>query len=209
MAASNASLPTNVREGLTQALPLFANQAVTDPMLEKRLIFLKLLAQPMTVERLPIGPSTIRLDPAWLDDAPSFLAACGEIPQGALNLFTTVRGFVAEGGNGKRDTRTLLSFVQHQRETFFLEIDWKIAEREALWRFLESPNPEFRDPARFALLEAFPDVSSFGTLGSLFVSAVPFRLDDLGAEAFIRAIAADPEHAFCDARYQFDRKVPS
>jgi hypothetical protein len=195
IATGQASLPANVRQGLMQVLPLFADQAAIDPVLEKRLIFLSLLGAPMAAKRLPIGPSTIRLDPAWLDDAPSFLATCGEVPQGALRLFSTVRGFITDGVNGIRDTRTLLSFVQHQRETFFLEIDRKLGGGEALGRFLEAPNAEFRDPARFAVLEAFPDPSSYDALAGLFKSAVPFRLDDLEANAFKQAIAADPEHA--------------
>jgi hypothetical protein len=163
--------------------------------LEKRLIYLKLLSTPAAVERLPIGPSTICLDPGWLEDAPDFLSKCGEVPIGALKLFTTVRRFETDGIDGKRDTRTLLSFVQNERETFFLSLDRTRAEREALWRFFEGPNPEFRDPTRFALLEAFPDANSYAPLAGLLKSVVPFRLDDLELEKFKQAIAANPEHA--------------
>ena len=190
-----AGLPVKVRQSLTEVLPLFENMARTDPVLEKRLIYLKLLSNPAAVERLPIGPSTIRLDPAWLTDAPAFLGKCGEVPSGALKLFTKVLGFARDGINGKRDTRTFLSFVQNERETFFLRLYLSSLERDALWRFLEGPNPEFRDPTRFALLEAFPDAKSYATLAGLLKAVVPFQLDDLEPENFKQAIAANPEHA--------------
>jgi hypothetical protein len=195
MLTKGASLPEGVRQSLIEVLPLFEKLAPTDPVLEKRLIYLKLLSNPAAVEQLPIGPSTIRLDPAWLEDAPDFLSKCGEVPSGALKLFTTVTGFATDGIAGKRDTRTFLSFVQNERETFFLRLDRTNAEPEALWRFLQGPNPEFRDPARFALLEAFPDANSYAALADLFKSVVPFRLDDLEPEKFKQAIAASPEHA--------------
>jgi hypothetical protein len=195
MVVNGAGLPANMRQSLMEALPLFENVARIDPVLEKRLIYLKLLTAPEAVERLPIGPSTIRLDPTWLDEAPAFLSNCGEVPTGALKLFTTVRGLATDGIAGKRDARTFLSFVQNEKETFFLSLDRTSAESEALWRFLEGPNPEFRDPTRFALLEAFPDVNSYAALAGLLKSVVPFRLDDLEPETFKQAIVANPEHA--------------
>jgi hypothetical protein len=195
MVAKGVSLPEKVRQSLMEVLPLFENLARTDPVLEKRLIYVKLLSNPAAVDRLPIGPSTIRLDPAWLTDAPAFLGKCGEVPSGALKLFTTVLRFERDGIAGKRDTRTFLSFVQNERETFFLRLDRTKAEREALWRFLEGPNPEFRNPTRFALLEAFPDANSYAALAGLLKSVVPFRLDDLEPDKFKQAIAANPEHA--------------
>jgi len=195
MVANGAILPEKLRHSLTEALPLFDNLARTDPVLEKRLIYLKLLSNPAAVERLPIGPSTIRLDPAWLEDAPAFLSKCGEVPSGALKLFATVRGFETDGIAGKRDARTFLSVVQNERETFFLSLDRTKAEREALWGFLQGPNPEFRDPTRFALLEAFPDANSYAALADILKSVVPFRLDDLEPETFKQAIAANPQHA--------------
>ena len=195
MVTNGARLPEEMRQSLTEALPLFEDLAHTDPVLEKRLIYLKLLSNPASVERLPIGPSTIRLDPRWLTDAPTFLGQCGEIPPGALRLFNRALGFATDGGAGQREARAFLSFVQNERETFFLRLDPTRAEPEALWRFLEGPNPEFRDPARFALLEAFPDKYSYAVLGYLLKAVVPFRLDDLEPEKFQQVVAANPEHA--------------
>jgi hypothetical protein len=100
-----------------------------------------------------------------------------------------------EGVGGQRDTRLFLSFVQHQQQTFFLEGDRVTVDRDALWRFLDGPSPEFRDPARFALLEAFSDAASYSMLGGLFKSLVPFRLDDLDPETFAKSISANLEHA--------------
>ena len=71
-----------LRQSLAEALPMFENMARMDSTLEKRLIYLKLLSNPAAVERLPIGPSTICLDPAWLTDAPTFLGKCGRFRLG-------------------------------------------------------------------------------------------------------------------------------
>ena len=56
--AKGAGLPVKVRQSLMELLPLFENMARTDPVLEKRLIYLKLLSNPAAVERLPVGPAT-------------------------------------------------------------------------------------------------------------------------------------------------------
>ena len=77
----------------------------------------------------------------------------------------------------------------------YLRLDRTEAEREAMWRFLEGPNPEFRDPTRFALLDAFLDADSYVVLAGLLKSVVPFQLrGSLEPEKFKREIAANPEH---------------
>jgi hypothetical protein len=192
---ADGGFPVDGSEDLTSLLEKFADLATTDPVLEKRVLFLKLLASDLTQARLPIGPSTIRLDPAWLDEAPGFLGRLGPIPPPALSQLTAVRKILTEGVGGQRTARTLLSYVQFQKDTYFVPINVSQADPASLWRYLESPNPEFRDPARYSLLEAFPDQASYSALAGLFASAVPFPVDDLQPEAFAKALAADPERA--------------
>ena len=112
-----------------------------------------------------------------------------EVPSGALKLFTKVLGFARDGMADKAGHAHLSELRAKREETFFLRLDRTKAEREALWRFLEGPNPEFRDPTRFALLEAFPDANSYTALADLLKAVVPFRLDDLEQEKFKQEIA--------------------
>lgn len=63
---------------------------------------------------------------------------------------------------------------------------------EALGR-VAAVDPEFRDPVRFALREAFADDQE--QLRQLLVSVVPFQLDDLDPGSFASELSADVEHA--------------
>ena len=56
------------------------------------------------------------------------------------------------------------------------------------------PDSEFRDPCRFALLEAYPDAESRRQLGALFQSVVGLDLIDLIPDVFAESLAPDPEH---------------
>ena len=195
MIADGAKLSDKTRNSLAEALPQFANLVGVAPVLEKRLIYLKLLSDPAALERLPISPSTITLSLKWLTEAPAFLSRCGEVPPAVLGRFNTMREFAVKGTGGQRDTRSFLSFVQNEGETLFVPLDRTKATPEALWSFLDGPNPEFRDPARFALLEAFADANSYVHLAHILQEVVPFPLDDLQPERFKERIAANPEHA--------------
>ncbi|MBS0177007.1 MAG: AAA family ATPase [Nitrospira sp.] len=195
MGAKGEGLPPRLRKGLISALPRFEMQAKTDPVVGKRLIFLKLLLKPTSIKKLQISPSTISLDPRWLMQAPDFLGECGKVPDRAREWFKTLRELAQEKPASMWDTRAFLSHVQKQKETFVVPVASARVRRKALWRYLDGPNPEFRDPARFALLAAFPTAKSYHALAALLKSIVPYPLKDLEPEAFTRAVEASPEHA--------------
>jgi hypothetical protein len=58
-----------------------------------------------------------------------------------------------------------------------------------------TPIPAFRDPCRFALLEAFTDADGYRTLAGIFSSIIGLPLNDLQPAAFAAAVASEPEHA--------------
>jgi hypothetical protein len=76
---------------------------------------------------------------------------------------------------------------------------------EFLVDLIRGPDPEFRDPCRFALLDAFPDKAQQKLLGEIIASIVELPLDDLAPDAFADALAADPEHALEDYIELVDR----
>jgi hypothetical protein len=63
---------------------------------------------------------------------------------------------------------------------------------------LRGPDPELRDPARFALLEAYPDKAELQALGAILQQVIPVRLADLEPQAFAEVVAPDPEHLLGD-----------
>ncbi len=193
MIMKGAELPESARQALRRLFPTFDALSITDPVFSKRLIFLKLFLG-VNSDRLPIAPSTIQLDPKWLADAPVFLGACGTVPPPALALLSGVSKILSDGVRGQRNIRLALSYIQNLRESDFVVIDWSKADADSLWRFLEGPNSEFRDPARFALLDAFQGPASYASLAGLFGSAIPVQFDDLQPEPFAQSISPDPEH---------------
>lgn len=65
---------------------------------------------------------------------------------------------------------------------------------DLLVKMMRGPDPEFRDPCCFALLDAFGSPADWNALGAVFAETVPLRLDDLRPEAFATAVEVDPEH---------------
>ncbi|UOQ75287.1 hypothetical protein [Hymenobacter cellulosilyticus] len=69
----------------------------------------------------------------------------------------------------------------------------KARTAESVLAIVRGPDPEFRDPIRFALLEAYPGPSAFPRLAKIIASLIPYELDDLEPSVFADIIAADPE----------------
>jgi hypothetical protein len=191
--AKGAVLPEDARQSLSEVLPTLDALSATDPVLAKRLIFLNLFLR-RRFDQLPIASSTIQLDPGWLAEAPAFLGKCGTVPPAALRFLSNVHKILTEGAGGQRTVRQALSYIQSLRESYSVFIDWTKADGDSLWRFLENPISEFRDPARFALLDAFGDPSSYPALAGLIGSAIPVPFDDLQLDVFTQEISPDPEH---------------
>jgi hypothetical protein len=76
-----------------------------------------------------------------------------------------------------------------------LKVDSNNTSLEEAWLYLRGPSPEFRDPCRFALLEAFPDRASLRKLGGLFAQIIRVDTPDLQPDAFAEIIAPNPEQA--------------
>jgi len=60
-------------------------------------------------------------------------------------------------------------------------------------RYLRGPDPEFRDPCRFALLDAYPDRAAHEWLCLLIEKVIPFPLTDLTPDTFADTMSANPE----------------
>jgi hypothetical protein len=148
----------------------------------------------------------ISIDPAQHPDLERVLMGLvpGADAQGLNRFLESMAKVVNEGVRGRWTALSILSAINSMvgyAPTCFdaLNVDQRrvlpaarISPPEAL-DGVAAVNPEFRDPLRFALREAFSD--DFEELRQLLVAVVPFELDDLKRESFARELSSDLEHA--------------
>jgi hypothetical protein len=177
------------------------------PTFERRQMFLSLLgvAPRSSAEDLPklaLPPAMLKLDLSWLAEVTALLG--GDRKRNAqLTKFISgvakvvFRYVFNEGGKirlllGNIDERLTPTQFQGGIQ---IDIEWDSTSPAKLLQLLRGPDPEFRDPCRFALLEAFPDHSSRVELGAIFAEVVKLDLKDLEPETFAAALAPNAEHA--------------
>lgn len=185
-------------------------QKVT-PIIERRLLFLNLLraqADPANdaLSQLNMAPAMFKLELQWLAKLPALLipthddTILSEVAAEVAGVMIKSVGWQPTGG-----VRDLLGGVdafarsgQYERGIPIVfdkrAVKTGVRARELVELF-RGPDPEFRDPCRYALLEAFPDRDSHLRLASLLSSVVGLKLIDLQPWAFGQELAADPEHA--------------
>jgi hypothetical protein len=185
-----ASPMTTFGKGLLDLVrPRIASLIASDDVLAKRLVYLWRMAGSWPNYRLPFSPSTIVLHPAWLDEAPKRFPA--DLPE--TDFVNQVRDILTQPG--PRNTRGILSFIQSIRVRRDLQGPSPIPTPDDLWWYMKDPTPEFRDPARFAILEACRDEAAYAQFSALLQTLIPYQLDDLEPDAFVRQLGNNPEHA--------------
>lgn len=163
---------------------------------QRKLLYLELLL-PNESLTLTLAPSLLKIDPVWLE-----------------NLVTQpfMRDQLGQDGRELRqmllDARALLTRKTVRRTLDALDVLYKnkIAgkvrriERDAaefgvdLVQWFRGPDSEFRDPVRFALLDAFCTRDDYRELAGLLTSVLALPFTDLEPEAFAEAMVPDPEH---------------
>lgn len=194
-----------VSDGILQQLRNLKTEALS-PVLQRRLMFLErsVVKEPGKVFRPNLTIHTIKLDPEWVKYFPQYFQAEGYGKASSKNISTLVEDVYdamhmrLRGGRTVRNLLTAvdgLSKARAGKRSLFLSISPDTTDAKTFLRQFRGPDPEFRDPCRYALLEAFPDRPSRRRLGELIASVINLKLDDLTPDAFADALAADPEHA--------------
>ncbi len=175
-----------------------AKRPALSPTLERRLLFLDCLSSESQIQAVSLSPATLKLNSKWLREVPDYLE--GEIDSNLNGLIASLLNILTKDVSGESNTvrRMLgavdgLSKMSDWRQSF--PIDLSRHKSENLLQLLRGPDPEFRDPCRFALLDAFQDHASRMDLGSIFSSVVKLKLEDLDPVIFANALATAPEHA--------------
>ena len=177
------------------------------PHLERRLLFLFLLGIRPTFELsglkgLRLSPSTLKLDFVWMANLPTLIADETEqykVKDLVTDASTALFNNVSSPTNAIRHILADIDGLVKMRELrgggLSLNINWQSATAGDMVRLLRGPDPDFRDPCRFALLEAFPDESSRAELARIFSYVVRYRLADFEPQAFAAVLSTNPEHA--------------
>jgi AAA ATPase-like protein len=152
---------------------------------------------------LSFSMRTIKLDSLWLNSLRDYLTIVinkFELPTNLETLLDDVQNVLKKDTAGMTGRRLLadvdsLSTEEGERRNIPLEVNTDNTSTEEALRYFRGPDPEFRDPCRFALLEAFPDRSARCELSGIISSVLPFKVVDLEPETFADALTADPESA--------------
>ncbi|WP_020604218.1 ATP-binding protein [Spirosoma spitsbergense] len=166
--------------------------------LTRKLILMSFLSD-QPAEWFSMAPSTLRLNADWINQL-ARVPTTGASGDTAPALVQETGNALFTGLNGKQRTvrrllRTMDALYKERNQwhqVHYRFVDFQNADDcLALFR---GPDSEFRDPCRFALLEAYPDADSRRQLGSLFQSVVGLDLIDLTPDVFAESLAPDPEH---------------
>jgi hypothetical protein len=173
------------------------------PVTERRLV---LLNRSLSLEKssdVPLAINTLQLSEGWVrsfreyltrnrddaDNANELLGLLSDLTSALteFNETATIRTVLAKVDSIAKDegVKRGTTLKVHQHNTSAVEA----------WSYLRGPSPEFRDPCRFALLEAFPDRSALRKLGEIVASLIYLKTPDLKPDAFADIITANPEQA--------------
>lgn len=81
------------------------------------------------------------------------------------------------------------------RSEWFLEMQISELKADRVVNLLRGPDPEFRLPVKFALLDAFARDSNHEAVAGLFLAVLPYRLEELETSQFAKAWAYNREAA--------------
>lgn len=175
-------------------------QLTRSARLQRKLVLLSFTGASPVIDSFWLAPSLLRFDLLWLQQLAKISQKVGltEV-NGLMNeTITTFQTVLAGRQPTVRQLLRTMDSLYKERDQwakvcFSLSADFN--DSESLIALFRGPDSEFRDPCRFALLEAFPDPSSRRQLAQLIQLVVPLPLIDLTPDAFGDSMAADPEHA--------------
>ncbi|MBO0720272.1 MAG: ATP-binding protein [Blastocatellia bacterium] len=210
------SFSANARDSIS-AIVAVALRTLGSPLsarLERKLVLLDLIGSRRSMTGFSLSPSTIKLDSEWIANLQSYLSYL-DYSSGMehdLKVFISEGNRVLQRRRGKRrNARGVLGMVdalykdRERWERIRFSLDQPTLEVTILLDLLRGPDSEFRDPCRFALLDAFPDRAGRQELGEIISSVVKLELDDLAPEEFADALTANPEQALANYVELVDR----
>ena len=173
------------------------------PVTERRIALLQCVVMGGPTD-LSFSINNLQLNRNWITQFREYFSrniGAATNPDELLGLAQDLTGALSQPPHKDATVRAVLANVDSlskeegiKRGTT-LQLDPNNTSAEEAWVYLRGPSPEFRDPCRFALLEAFPNRASLRTLGELFAKIIALDTPDLQPDTFAEIIAANPEQA--------------
>ena len=163
---------------------------------QRKLLYLELLLpnEPLT---LTLAPSLLKIDPVWLEDLvtqPFMRDQLGQDGRDLRQMLLNARALLTRK-TVRRTLDALDVLYKNKIAGKVRRIERNPAEFGVdLVRWFRGPDSEFRDPVRFALLDAFCTRDDYRQLAGLLTSVLALPFTDLEPDAFAEAMVADPEH---------------
>jgi hypothetical protein len=171
-------------------------------VMRRRMAFLECSIEGRKDFDLSMAPSNVRLDSQWFSD---FRVFCIDykIDERLKDMAGEIEALYDQQLE-RADNRTVTNFLggidaSKQGDRLWRQVITTLDLRkldlgkfESLFRGCD---PEFRDPCRFALLDAYSERESWPGLRDLLDSVIQLDLDDLKPEKFTEVFSANPEFA--------------
>jgi hypothetical protein len=141
----------------------------------------------------------IKLDPAWLKVLSAYIDHDDDT-DGTRNILTPLYDLFSSLSSHWRSKRILASldgfqaYSQAKKENpFKSRIQLQKREPGEILQIVRGPDSIFRDPCRYAILDAFNDHSDYKELAKIIQVVLKFELGDLEPETFADELILNPE----------------
>lgn len=186
-------------EAISKLVKRFAevSSPILSENLSRKIMFLELLAGMDKIYNSALTSAHFKLDPKWLAKLQENEYVTDRKTADLINK--TQKSILVEPAQEKRQTvRQLLADIDENNSTKeqnnYQILPMSSLTNEFILEFLRGSDPEFRDPCRYALLEAYPDRESYKRLGNLIAKVINLDLEDLEPDNFVNILSSNAEH---------------
>lgn len=178
-------LPENTIRVVKEILEI-TNTPKRSSNIEKSLLLLQYIAFGRPVSEYHMNPSLICLDKEWLDFASTFIHDPGM--DSMIKQMTLPSIFSKE-----LLSQTDQSKAKHEWKDATLNLE-KL-DPETQYRIVKGPQPVFRDPCRYAILDLYPTRPLQEKLATIFQSVLKVQYKDLESKSFADSLSTSMEIA--------------
>jgi hypothetical protein len=192
---ANLHAASHLSNKIKKCLSRIANSLLHNnrtPSLEKSLFILHYICYGEQPPEFRPGISLLRFDHEWINRLEAFVTKdFHELIRSTANVFAA--------GEPRFTATGLLTQIDADREKRDLwhkmSIDIKKADTDFVFELVRGPDPIFRDPCCYALIEALEKPEDYNRLAELMQSVIKIRLSDLQPEKFAATVKGNPEQA--------------
>jgi hypothetical protein len=164
---------------------------------EKNLTLLSMMQMANRESHIDVPYNMLKLDPHWLEEfAEHFRQHIVDDREAILKVIYTVSNTFGVGWVNARSFLGQVDATIKRRSGKGMRIRWHYTAKQnkLLLTWLKGPDPEFRDPVRYAIIESFTTRTSIKKLAKIIRGVTTMHNAELEPDAFATAIMENPEH---------------